>query len=186
MLDKLEKFLSLVMYLKQRNLGMWYLRTFLLGGVFWLVGMTFLGCGSPTEPHFKDGGLYFVNNSRLWPGTKQRIYAVFEDRRREIDFNMDDNAELTGVGAVEISKGPLAGGTKVTVGCLYGDPGNILGPAEISLTIDGNMTVEAYETDWNSYQGDIALRFHRGIFNGHDPAAGSLKQISCEKLSENS
>ena len=90
----------------------------------------------------------------------------------KIDFNMDHNAELTGVGAVEISEGPLAGGTKVTVGCLYGDPGTLLA-TEIFLTIDGNMTVEAYDTDWNSSRGDIALRFHRGIFNGPDPAAGS-------------
>jgi hypothetical protein len=151
------------------------LRALLLGGLFfWLVGMTFLGCGSPTEPHFKEGKLYFVNNTRPWPSsTPERIYAVFEETETEIEFNMTNEGELTRVGAVEISEGPLAGGTKVTVGCLYWQQGDVLGPAETSVTIDGNMTVEAYETDWNKSQSNIAVRVHRGIFNGGDPAAGS-------------
>ncbi len=151
------------------------LRTLLLGAGFWLVGMTFWGCGSPTEPHFEAGKLYFVNNTRDWYGAGERIYAVFEETETKIEFNMTNEGELTGEGAVEISDGPLAGGTRVTVGCLYWQQGDILGPAEISVTIDGNMTVEAYETDWNKSQSNIAVRVHRGIYNGGDPAAGSQR-----------
>ena len=148
------------------------LRAFLLGGVFWLVGMTFLGCGSPTEPHFKEGRLYFVNNTRPSLGGEEWIRAVFEETKTEIDFNMTYEGELTGVGAVEISDGLLAGGTEVTVECRFRQQGDTFSIYK-TLIIDGNMTVGAYETNWNTSQGMLTLRVHKGIFNGPDPAAGS-------------
>ena len=147
------------------------LRAFLLGGVFWLVGMTFLGCGNPAKP--RDGRLYFVNNTRPSVGGEEWIKAVFDEIETDIEFNMTYEGELIiGVGAVPISDELLAGGTEVTVECRFRQQGDTFSIYK-TLIIDGNMTVGAYETNWNTSQGMLTLRVHKGIFNGPDPAAGS-------------
>lgn len=139
-------------------------------GVLSSVAMFCIGCGDSL--FYEDGMLYFVNNTRPWH-SEELVYAIFEERETLIAPNMTVDAQLTGVGAIPLADEPLAGGTVVTVECKFQQQGaSTFNTDPITLTIDGNATVEAFEVDWNTSGSMIRIRVHKGIYRGGDPAAG--------------
>ena len=146
-----------------------FLRTVALVGVLCSAGVSFNGCSS-SSPQYEDGKLFFVNNTRPSGGVEEHVYAVFEEMETPIPFNMTVDGELTGVGAISLTEESLAGGTVVTVSCKFIQQGSGTFYKETTFTIDGNMTVEVYVVDWSRPEPIIALRVHRGKYNGGDPA----------------
>jgi len=146
------------------------LKAGVMAGVLFSVGMFCIGCGGSLS--YEDGMLYFVNNTRPWR-VEEQVYAIFDQRETLIPFNMTVDGEVTGEGAVLLSDELLAGGTVVTVVCKFQQQGaSTFNTGPLTLTIDGNVTVEAFEVDWGTSGSMIRIRVRKGIYTGGDPAAG--------------
>ena len=121
-----------------------------------LLSLLFISsCGSPTKTHYRDGRLYFLNNTR--PATRpdegifvRDMVVEFEGVEYEIPFNMDGEGNPTGAGPRELTDSPLLGGTKVFPKCTAISLNGERKDKTITATIDGNITVEAYWEKWSS------------------------------------
>ena len=137
--------------------------SFLLAAV--LLPLVFLsGCTSSTEQEAKEGRLYAVNNAR--PGSYiKSVWIILEGMRYDIPFNMTEEKQPTGEGAIELTDAPLPGGmvVEVTYGYRYGDIGQ---EGKITVTVDGNMTIDVYMKSWESRISVVTAQVVPGRWDG--------------------
>ena len=132
-----------------------------------LWGVVFFGCGvdigeiapKGAERVHRDGRIYILNNIRpngiLANGeTDPRIFfIVYEGQEYLIPHNMTYDGQPTLVGAVSITPEPLPGGTQVDFDYVIEETGDKT-PRKLStalgdvVTIDGDITIEFYDSDW--------------------------------------
>ena len=130
------------------------------------------GCSGSMETNFKDGKIYFVNNTRPWiegaPAFIRILWVVYDETQYEIPFNKDCDGNPTNAGAVELTPSPLAGGTVAELECIYTFAGSSARTESRRTTviIDGNMTVEAYSMGWEYPLSSVGLRVIKGIWEG--------------------
>jgi len=140
-------------------------------GIVFLGSLLISGCSSPTDIHCRDGRLYFLNNTR--PATRpdqgtlsREVVVEFEGVPYVIPFNMDGEGNPTGAGPRELTDRPLPGGTKVFLKCTVTSLNGERKTETITVTIDGNMTVEAYWEKWSSTRCAFLLRVVPGRWDG--------------------
>lgn len=121
-----------------------------------------LGCGvdmgeiapKGTERTFADGRVYILNNIRPSAADRERVFYVTYDG---IDVfaphNTTYDGEPTLVGAVPLTADPLPGGTQLEMTYTVEELATVAtrnlskllgGP----LTVDGDVTIEFYISDW--------------------------------------
>ena len=140
-----------------------------------------VGCESTRE--YGEGDVYVVNNAGAMSnlphhgaGTPMEDLYVpveWEGERIEIQPNMDEEKNSTGVGAVKITSEPLKGGVAVdlTYSFLYlGDEmqRKLSGVMEEEPLIDGDITIELYSEKWEpgSYGMIVLAQVHKGKYDG--------------------
>jgi hypothetical protein len=143
--------------------------------------LVLLGCESTRE--LGEGDVYVVNNlgSRInFPyhsmGTSmEEIYIVveWEGERINIQPNMDEDGNCTGVGAFRITSEPLAGGVLVDFLFLYLYVGSELDRMlsdvlEEKVVVDGDITIELYTEKWEPANDRmyVLAKVHKGKYDG--------------------
>ena len=129
-----------------------------------------LSCSGTVNTQQDDGKIYVLNNvipSELGAGLgffASSVWVVYDGVRYDIPFNMDNERNPTGAGALELTEEPLPGGTSVTLECvvLHG----ISEPKSITVTIDGNITIEMYWEEWTDMYTTYLLRIIPGRWDG--------------------
>jgi hypothetical protein len=136
-------------------------------------GMTLFGCGfdigeiapKATERVFREGRFYVLNNIQPW----RTFYITYEGQKFDVPPNLTDQREPTLQGAVLITPDPLPGGTEVDFEYWVLEQGDVV-PRKFSaflggpVVIDGDITVEFYESDWNAYGGIIIPKVFPGKY----------------------
>ncbi len=126
-----------------------------------LLGML-LGCSSSTGMKHKDGRLFVVNDLVAMFS----VWVIYDDVRYDIPFNLTQDGEPTGVGAVQIGDGMIPGGMSVRFEYVM-DNGNQTFRGDVSLIIDGDMTVELYTMDLNDpWHSATGVRIIPGKWDG--------------------
>lgn len=126
-----------------------------------LLGM-FLGCSSSTSTKYKDGRLFVVNDLVAMFS----VWVLYDGVRYDIPFNKTQDGEATGVGAVQIGDGLIPGGMSVRFEYAM-DNGNQTFTGDVSLIIDGDMTVELYTMDLNDpWHSATGVRIIPGKWDG--------------------
>lgn len=144
-------------------------------GVAFLL-LVFYTCNS-TSSVPNDGRVYVVNNTRPpeTPGGNDYVKwvkVVYEGTEYDIPHNMDHDGNPTGVGAIELTRGePLPGGLAVQLVYKWDHQGGNVDEGRITVTVDGNMTIEMYMLDpWESFDpggaGTLTARVVRGKWDG--------------------
>ena len=145
------------------------------------IGFLLLGCESTRE--YGEGDVYVVNNvgdrSNLpyhSSGTSMKdlyLAVEWEGERIEIQPNMDEDKNSTGVGAVRITSEPLAGGVVVDFSFFYLYVGDemqrkVSDVSEEEAIVDGDITIELYSEKWepSSERIFVLTKLHRGKFDG--------------------
>ncbi len=135
-----------------------------------MVGCTDMLRGT-VNTQYEDGGIYVVNNTIPYVSGvlansrfSTAVWVVYDGVRYDVPFNMDGERNPTGAGAFELTEEPLPGGTTVTLECvvLHG----VSEPKNITVTIDGNVTVEMYWEEWTDIYTTYLLRVVPGRWNG--------------------
>ena len=139
------------------------------------------GCESTRE--YGEGDVYVVNNAGSMSNLPfhgaganlEDLYliVVWEGERIEIQPNMDDDKNSTGVGAVRITSEPLAGGLSVDFAYRFYYVGDemqrkLSDVLEEEALIDGDITIELYSEKWLPTNNQIVIlaEVHRGKFDG--------------------
>jgi len=145
-------------------------RSFLLAVLLFLPLVFLLGCTSSMEQDFEEGRIYAVNNTRgpIYTGYSldiRGVWVVFEGGHYDIPFNMTTEGDPTGAGAVELTESPLSGGMIVEVTC-YVRYRDTTGEEKVTVTVDGNMTIDIYMEDWDIRHSIITTRVVPGRWDG--------------------
>ena len=135
-------------------------RSFLLAVALLLPLIFLLSCSSSTEQEFEEGRLYVVNNTRPVLNI-YGVWVMFEGVRYDTPFNMTEERESTGEGAVELTDTPLPGGMVVEVGYYY-LYGKVVNTDTIRVTMDGNMTIDLYMESWEDRTSYVTARLVPG------------------------
>ena len=138
-----------------------------------------LNCSSTGTRQYQDGRLHVINNTRppkfSWgPECVHWVRVIYEDRKIDIPHNMDYDGNQTGAGAIELTdlSGPLPGGTAIQLEYIWEHQGGrTICKGNISVTIDGTVTVEIYLLRWDHPEDmqdypDVIARVLPGIFTG--------------------
>ena len=135
------------------------------------VGASVLNCSGTVGTQHEDGMIYVVNNIIPYePGVAAlarfatAVWVEYEGVRYDVSFNMDGDRNSTGAGNFELTEEPLPGGTTVTIKCVV-----VHGVSEeknITVTIDGNMTIEIYWEEWTNMNTGYLLRIVPGKWDG--------------------
>ena len=147
------------------------LRESLIWDVLLVIALA-VGCSGSTESQYKDGRVYFINNARPpEPGDANYVFnmrVVYEEQEIFIPSNIDHEGNPTGVGSIDITEGrpPLPGGTVVHLECHYYAYNASQKSASVDLTVDGNVTVEAYSSSWDRPDVIALLRIIPGKWDG--------------------
>ena len=135
------------------------------------VGVSVLNCSGTVDTQCRDGRIYIVNNTipdEAGPAKVETfatdVWVVYEGVRYDVPFNMDGLRNPTGAGAFELTEEPLPGGTRVTLECVVLH--EISERKNITVTIDGNMTVEVYWEVWTDIYTTFLLRIVPGRWDG--------------------
>lgn len=144
-----------------------------------------VGCGvdlgeiapKATNRVYRDGRIYVINNMRplgiSWWKDNRTLLVKYEGQQFYVPHNMTFAGEPTLAGAVLITPEPLPGGTLLDF--IYAtEYGGSLTDKILSmalggpLVIDGDLTVDFYNEDWNQYDytGLISARVIPGKFSG--------------------
>ena len=135
------------------------------------VAVSVLSCSGTVNTQQDDGKIYVLNNTIPYvPGVlansrfSTAVWVVYDGVRYDVPFNMDGERNPTGAGAFELTEELLPGGTTVTLECvvLHG----ISEPKSITVTIDGNVTVEMYWEEWTDIYTTYLLRVVPGRWDG--------------------
>jgi hypothetical protein len=137
--------------------------------MFWC--MILFGCGfdvgeiapKATERVFREGRVYVLNNIR----PDRIFYITYEGQKFDTPHNMTLQREPTLQGAVLITPDPLPGGTEVDFEYWVEEWGDVVqrklsaflgGP----VVIDGDLTIEFYESDWDFFGGIVIPKVFPG------------------------
>jgi len=148
-----------------------YVWSVLIMAMLW--GLIFQGCSGTVDQSFEDGRLYVVNNARpptIAGGSDyvKKLWVVYEGVKYDLPFNLTNDGTPTGAGAIELTEDPLSGGTIVEVEYFFDHMNAFVESRKITVTIDGNMTIDTYMQDWNisSYGSTVLARVVPGKWEG--------------------
>jgi len=147
------------------------LRESLIWDVLLVIALA-VGCSGSTESQYKDGRVYFINNARPpEPGDANYVFnmrVVYEEHEYFIPSNIDHDGNPTGAGSIDLTEGrsPLPGGTVVHLECHYYAYNASQKATSVDLTVDGNVTVEAYSSSWDRVDVIALLRIIAGKWDG--------------------
>ena len=142
----------------------------LLAVILWAAA----GCSTEVEgPLQKEGRVYVLNNCRPSPDRHGSAFTrfvriVYEGGTYEIPFHLDyDGNMIPGVDPFDLTFGGelFPAGTvvefRLEMGIWAGTE-----VKQVSVEVDGDMTVETHEQDWNDRQGLPTYRIIPGRYTG--------------------
>jgi len=144
-------------------------RSFLLAVLLFLPLVFLLGCTSSMEQDFEEGRIYVVNNARPvggdWGFNIMQVWVIWEDVRYDTPFNMTVEKDPTGAGVVELTDSPLPGGMVAEVTYYY-IARNVMEQGNVTITVDGNVTIDLYMKGWDNQYSTVTARVVPGRWDG--------------------
>ena len=145
------------------------------------IGLVLLGCEGTRN--YEEGNVHVVNNAGSLsnlpfhatgrPLEELYLIVVWEGEWIRIQPNMDDDKNSTGVGAVQITSEPLAGGVCVDFAYRFYYVGDemqrtLSDVLKEEALIDGDITIELFSENWAPTSNQVVIRaeVHRGKFDG--------------------